>query len=155
MTAIATPIEVLVFWREAGAQKWFEGDAGFDADIRARLAALPAGRRRIITSHDAFGYFGAEYGLAFIAPEGISTDSEPSAQDVARIIRQIRADKIPAVFLENIADHRLIDQIAHETGAKAGGTLYSDALSPPGGPAATYLDMMRHNADALLAALGP
>jgi zinc/manganese transport system substrate-binding protein len=139
----------------ANAARYTAELQALDTDIRARLAALPAGRRRIITSHDAFGYFGAEYGLAFIAPEGISTDSEPSAQDVARIIRQIRADQIPAVFLENIADHRLIDQIAHETGAKAGGTLYSDALSPPDGPAATYLAMMRHNANALLAALAP
>ena len=83
--------------------------------------------------------------MAFIAPEGVSTEAEPSAKDVARIITQIKKQKIPAVFLENINDPRLMDQIARETGAAIGGTLYSDALSEPGGPAATYIDMMRHN----------
>ena len=86
-------------------------------------------------------------------PEGVSTESEASAQDVAKIIRQIKAEKIPAVFLENVTDHRLLDQIARETGAKIGGTLYSDALSGPDGPAPTYLDMFRHNVGALTAAL--
>ena len=100
-----------------------------------------------------FGYFGAAYGLKFIAPEGVSTESEASAKDVAKIIRQIRAENIPAVFMENITDHRLLDQIASETGAKIGGTLYTDALSPPDGPAATYLDMFRHNIGALTPAL--
>ncbi len=118
----------------------------------ARLA-LPEARRKIITSHDAFNYFGKAYGLEIIAPEGVSTESEASAQDVAKIIRQIKADKIPAVFVENIADRRLLDQIARETGAKIGGTLYSDALSGPDGPAPTYLDMFRHNVGALTAAL--
>ena len=83
--------------------------------------------------------------MAFIAPEGVSTEAEPSAKDVARIITQIKKQKISAVFLENISDPRLMDQIAHETGATIGGTLYSDALSEPGGPAATYIEMMRHN----------
>ncbi len=121
--------------------------------MRAALAALPEARRKIITSHDAFGYFGAAYGLEIIAPEGVSTESEASAQDVAKIIRQIKAEKIPAVFIENITDHRLLDQIARETGAKIGGTLYSDALSGPDGPAPTYLDMFRHNVGTLTAAL--
>jgi zinc/manganese transport system substrate-binding protein len=114
---------------------------------------LPSERRRIITSHDAFGYFGAAYGLEIIAPEGVSTESEASAQDVAKIIRQIKAEQIPAVFIENITDHRLIDQIARETGAKVGGTLYSDALSGADGPAPTYLDMFRHNSETLSQAL--
>jgi zinc/manganese transport system substrate-binding protein len=83
----------------------------------------------------------------------VSTESEASAQDVAKIIRQIRQEKIPAVFLENVTDHRLLDQIARETGAKIGGTLYSDALSGPDGPAPTYLDMFRHNVGTLTAAL--
>ena len=117
--------------------------------MKEALAKLPEERRRIITSHDAFGYFGAAYGLEIIAPEGVSTESEASAQDVAKIIRQIKAEKIPAVFIENITDHRLLDQIARETGAKIGGTLYSDALSGPDGPAPTYLDMFRHNVGAL------
>ena len=114
---------------------------------------MPKDRRKIITSHDAFGYFGAAYGLEVIAPEGVSTESEASAQDVAKIIRQIKAEHIPAVFMENVSDHRLLDQIARETGAKIGGELYTDALSPPDGPAPSYLDMFRHNVGELTAAL--
>ena len=138
---------------EANATKYLDAIAKEDTVVRAALAALPEARRKIITSHDAFGYFGAAYGLEIIAPEGVSTESEASAQDVAKIIRQIKAEKIPAVFLENVTDHRLLDQIARETGVKIGGTLYSDALSGPGGPAATYLDMFRHNVETLTAAL--
>lgn len=117
-----------------------------DDEIKAAIATIPANRRKIITTHNAFGYFGDAYGLEFIAPEGLSTEAEPSARDVAKIIAQIRAQKIPAVFLENISDPRLMQQIAAETGARIGGTLYSDSLSPPSGPAATYIAMMRHNA---------
>jgi zinc/manganese transport system substrate-binding protein len=121
--------------------------------VKAAIDSIPADRRKIITTHDAFGYFGAAYGIAFIAPEGVSTEVEPSAKDVARIITQIKKQKIPAVFLENISDPRLMDQIARETGAIIGGTLYSDALSEPGGPAATYIDMMRHNVHEFTKAL--
>jgi len=121
--------------------------------VKAALAALPQDRRKIITSHGAFGYFGAAYGLEIIAPEGVSTESEASARDVAKIIRQIKAEHIPAVFMENITDHRLLDQIASETGAKIGGELYTDALSPADGPAPSYLDMFRHNIETLTAAL--
>jgi zinc/manganese transport system substrate-binding protein len=121
--------------------------------VRDSIAKLPPARRKIITTPDAFGYFGATYGMEFIAPEGVSTDSEASARDVAKIIRQIKAEKVPAVFLENVTDHRLLDQIARETGAKLGGTLYSDALSDPNGPAGTYLDMFRHNIRTLASAL--
>jgi zinc/manganese transport system substrate-binding protein len=138
---------------DANAAKYLGEIMQEDDAVRAALAALPQDRRKIITSHDAFGYFGAAYGLEIIAPEGVSTESEASAQDVAKIIRQIKAEKIPAVFIENITDHRLLDQIARETGAKIGGTLYSDALSGPDGPASTYLDMFRHNIGALTAAL--
>jgi zinc/manganese transport system substrate-binding protein len=92
-----------------------------------------------------FGYFGDAYGMTFIAPEGVSTDAEPSAKEIAKIIGQIRRQKIPAVFMENITDPRLIREIARETAAKIGGTLYSDALSGPSGPAGSYIDMMRHN----------
>jgi zinc/manganese transport system substrate-binding protein len=138
---------------EANAAKYLDAIAKEDQAVRAALAVLPEARRKIITSHDAFGYFGAAYGLEIIAPEGVSTESEASAQDVAKIIRQIRAEKIPAVFIENITDRRLLDQIARESGAKIGGTLYSDALSGPDGPAPTYLDMFRHNISTLTAAL--
>jgi zinc/manganese transport system substrate-binding protein len=124
-----------------------------DTEIRAAVAALPEDRRTVVTSHDAFGYFAADYGLTFVAPQGVSTEAEASAQNVAALITQIRDAGIAAVFVENIADRRLLDQIATETGAKIGGTLYSDALSGPEGPAATYLAMMRHNLSQLTAAL--
>jgi zinc/manganese transport system substrate-binding protein len=124
-----------------------------EAEVKAAVARIPADRRRIITSHDAFGYFGRAYGITFISPQGVSTETEASAKDVARIIRQIRADKIPAVFLENVSDPRLMDRIAKETGARIGGRLYSDALSTQDGPAGTYIDMMRSNIRELGAAL--
>src|ERR1043166_5549472 len=139
---------------EANAQAYLAKLDDLDQEVRAAIASIPAERRKIITTHDAFGYFGAAYGVSFIAPAGLSTESEPSAKDVARIIRQIRKQKIPAVFLENVSDPRLIEQIARETGAAIGGKLYSDALSEPNGPAATYIDMMRHNVRALAKALG-
>jgi zinc/manganese transport system substrate-binding protein len=138
---------------EANANAYLDAIAKEETDVKAALATLPKDRRKIITSHDAFGYFGAAYGLEIIAPEGVSTESEASAKDVAKIIRQIRQEKIPAVFMENITDHRLLDQIAAETGAKIGGELYTDALSPADGPAPTYLDMFRHNIGTLTAAL--
>ena len=114
-------------------------------EVRAAIEKIPADRRKIITTHDAFGYFGDAYGMTFIAPEGVSTDAEPSAKEMAKIIGQIKRQKIPAVFMENITDARLIQEIARETDAKIGGTLYSDALSGPSGPAGSYIDMMRHN----------
>jgi zinc/manganese transport system substrate-binding protein len=116
-----------------------------EEEVRAAIEKIPADRRKIITTHDAFGYFGDAYGMTFIAPEGVSTDAEPSAKEMAKIIVQIKRQKIPAVFMENITDPRLIREIARETAAKIGGTLYSDALSGPSGPAANYIDMMRHN----------
>ena len=124
-----------------------------DAEIREIVAALSADRRIVVTSHDAFQYFGRGYGLTFIAPQGLSTESEASAQDVARLIEQMRELGIRAVFIENIGDPRLLRRIADETGAVIGGTLYPDALSGPDGPASTYLDMMRHNATTLAQAL--
>jgi len=124
-----------------------------EAEVKAAVAAIPADRRKIITTHDAFGYFGAAYGVSFIAPQGVSTEAEVSAKDVARIITQIRKQKIPAVFLENVTDKRLLERIGAEGGAKIGGTLYSDALTDEKGPAPTYIDMMRHNVKQLSAAL--
>jgi zinc/manganese transport system substrate-binding protein len=124
-----------------------------EKEVTAEIAKIPPGRRQIITTHDAFGYFGTAYGFRFIAPEGVSTETEASARDVAKIIRQIKAQKIPAVFLENVTDPRLARNIAAESGATIGGTLYSDALSPPNGPASTYIDMMRTNVRELSAAL--
>ena len=124
-----------------------------DSEIRRIVAGLPAASRTVVTSHDAFQYFGRDYGLTFVAPQGLSTESEASAKDVARLIRQIRDDGIRAVFIENIGDPRLLKRIADETGAAVGGTLYPGALSGPDGPAPTYLDMMRHNAMTLARAL--
>ena len=127
--------------------------SALDAEIKADMAKLPKDSRTVVTSHDAFQYFGNAYGLTFLAPQGLSTESEASAQDVANLIRQIRKEKIKAVFVENLSDSRLIERIAEETGAKVGGTLYPGALSAAGGPAPTYLDMMRENARVIRRAL--
>ena len=124
-----------------------------ETEVKAAIEQIPPDRRRIITTHDAFGYFAAAYGVAFIAPQGVSTEAEVSAQDVARIITQVRKQKIPAVFLENVSDERLLRRIAAESGARIGGTLYSDALTDANGPAPTYLDLMRHNVKQLAGAL--
>ena len=124
------------------------------SDVDAMMAALPADKRTVVTPHDAFGYFAEAYNLTFEAPQGMSTESEVSAADVAALITQIRRESISAVFIESITDNRMMEQIANETGATIGGTLYSDALSGETGPASTYLDMMRHNATTLSEALG-
>ncbi|WGJ90516.1 metal ABC transporter substrate-binding protein [Achromobacter mucicolens] len=126
-----------------------------DASVRKSFDAIGADRRKVVTSHDAFGYFGDAYGVTFIPAMGVSTDAEPSAREVAGIIEQVRRDKVPAVFVENISSPKLVQQIARETGAKVGGTLYSDALSKPGQPGATYLEMFEWNARQLAAALQP
>lgn len=138
---------------EANASVYITRLDALDIEIRLALGRIPEERRKVITTHDAFGYFEQAYGLAFIAPQGVSTEAEISAKDIARIITQIRKLKIPAVFLENVADPRLMQRISAESGAKIGGTLYSDALSDDKGPAATYLDMMRHNLRQFGAAL--
>ena len=116
-----------------------------EKEVKEAIAKIHPDKRRVITTHDAFGYFAAAYGMQFIAPQGVSTESEASARDVAKIISQIRKQKIPAVFVENISDDRLMQRIAAETGARIGGKLYSDALSDEKGPASTYIDMMRNN----------
>lgn len=126
-----------------------------DQRVRQAFAALPAERRRVVTSHDAFGYFGQAYGITFISTMGISTEAEPSARDVARIVDEVKREKVPAVFLENVSNPRLGQQIARETGAKLGGTLYSDALAKPGLSASTYLGMFEWNLAEFMAALKP
>jgi zinc/manganese transport system substrate-binding protein len=130
---------------EANAAAYVAKLDALEAEVKTTVATIPAERRKIITTHDSFGYFAAAYGVTFIAPQGVSTEAEVSARDLAKIIRQAKTQKIPAVFMENVTDPRLMQRIAEETGAKVGGRLYSDALSAPNGPAATYLDMMRHN----------
>jgi len=140
---------------KANAAAYGDKLEALDGEIRAAVAEIPEDNRVVITSHDAFGYFEHEYGLKFLAPEGVSTESEASAADVAALIRQVREDKASAIFVENITNPRLIEQIAGETGVKVGGALYSDALSDASGPAATYIDMMKHNVNTIKgAALG-
>ena len=124
-----------------------------EREVREVIAKIPADRRRVITSHNAFGYFQNAYGVNFIAPQGVSTEAEASAKDVAAIIAQIKKQKAAAVFLENVTDPRLVEQIARETGAKVGGTLYSDALTDDKGDATTYIDLIRHNLRQLASAL--
>ena len=146
---------------DAAAKKIFEANAAtylakldaLDAEIKAAIETIPPPRRKVISAHSAFGYFGDAYGIEFIAPEGLSTEAEPSAGGVAKLIDQIRREKIPAVFMENIADPRLLQRIAEDTGVRIGGKLYSDALSPPDGPAASYIAMMRSNVRELTHAL--
>jgi zinc/manganese transport system substrate-binding protein len=124
-----------------------------ETEVKAAIASIPPKNRKIITTHDAFGYFARAYGMTFIAPQGVSTETEPSAKDVAKIIRQVKAQHVPAVFLENISDDRLMQQIARETGAKTGEKLYSDALSKAGAGADTYIGMMHNNIAAFTKAL--
>ena len=138
---------------EANATAYLGKLDALEQEVQAAVAAIPAGRRKVISTHDAFGYFQQAYGVEFIAPQGVSTDSEASARDVARIITQVKKQKIPAVFLENITDARLMERIAHESGARIGGKLYSDALTEERGEAPTYIELMRHNVKTLSAAL--
>ena len=125
-----------------------------DREVRSEIEKIPPERRKVISTHDAFGYFAKEYGVDFLAPSGVSTEAEPSARDIAVIIAQIKRDKIPAVFLENMSDDRLMRRISEETGARLGGTLYSDSLTDEKGAAPTYIAMVRHNIKALTSALG-
>lgn len=124
-----------------------------DAEIKATWAAIPAAQRKLITSHDAFGYYARAYGVKFLAPQGVSTDSEASAKGVAQLVRQIKKEKIKALFVESISDPRLIEQIGRETGVKPAGELFSDALSDASGPAGTYVAMMRTNTQAMAQAI--
>ena len=149
--ASADPANAETF--KANASRYLTELDGLDREVRAAVAQLPEGRRKVISTHGAFGYFAAAYGVAFIAPVGVSTESEASARDVAAIITQIKAAKIPAVFMENISDPRLIRRISAETGAKVGGTLYSDSLTGEKGDSPTYIAMVRHNIKALTSAL--
>ena len=137
----------------ANAEAYSAQISALDTEVKAQLAAVPESQRKVITTHDAFGYFAEAYGVKFLAPEGISTESEASATDVARLIDQVKAEGVKALFIENMSDPRLVQQIAGETSAKLGGALYADALSEPDEGAATYLDMFRHNVALLVPAL--
>ncbi|MBK1613853.1 metal ABC transporter substrate-binding protein [Rubrivivax gelatinosus] len=124
-----------------------------DLRLRRLVDSVPQAQRRVISSHDAFGYLGAAYGIEFLAPQGWTTHSEPSAAAVGRLVRQIRQQQVKALFVENISDPRLVERIARETGARVGGTLYSDALSAPGGPAASFLALYDYNVRTLVAGM--
>ena len=140
------------FFRQ-NAQAYLARLDALDGEVRQAVDQIPESRRKVISTHDAFGYFAARYGIAFIAPIGVSTEAEPSARDIAKIIAQVKAERIPAVFLERIGDPRLMRRISAETGARIGGTLYSDSLSDEKGEAPTYIDMVRHNIRTLTSAL--
>ena len=137
----------------ANAEKYKQAIATLDGELKTAFNAIAKDKRKVVTTHDAFGYFSRAYGIAFISPVGINTDAEALAADIGRIIKQIRREKIPAVFMENISDPRLLERIRQESGARIGGILYSDSLSKADGPAPTYLEMMRHNAKTLASAL--
>jgi zinc/manganese transport system substrate-binding protein len=130
---------------DTNAQSYLAKLGILEREVKDAIAQIPVDRRKIITTHNAFGYFGDAYGMEFIAQEGLSAESEPSARDLANIITQIRTQKVPAVFLENVTDPRLMQRIAEDTGAKIGGKLYSDALSEASGSAGSYIALMRNN----------
>jgi|SRR5882672_2483827 zinc/manganese transport system substrate-binding protein len=140
------------YYRER-AQSYDTRLARLDQWVKAEIAKVPAPQRKAITSHDAFHYFASAYGVQLSSPRGYSTESEPSARDVAALIREMRQQKIKALFVESMTNPNLVDQIARESGGVVGPRLYSDALSAPGGPAATYAAMMRHNVTALVAGM--
>ena len=140
---------------EANAARYNAELAALDQYIRDEVAEIPPADRAVVVSHNAFRYFEDAYGITFLSPQGVSTEAEASAADVAGLIHDIREHHAGAIFAENISDTRLLERVASETGLKIAGSLYSDALSPPDGPAPTYLQMMRHNADLILSALRP
>lgn len=136
--------------RAAALDKEF---ADLDVWVKGEIGKVPQAKRRVITTHDAFGYFGRAYGVKFLAPIGISTEAEPTAAGIAKLSRQAKAEHIKALFIENLSDPRLIQTLAHDIGADVGGELFSDSLSPADGPAATYQDMFRHNVPAMVEAM--
>ncbi len=138
---------------EVNAAQFTSALDALERDIKAAFAPIPRGQRKVITSHDAFTYYGAAYDVSFLAAQGVGNEAQPSAKRLAELIRQIKREQVGAVFLENMSDRRVIDQVVRETGARIGGTLYSDALSDPGGPAPTYIAMMRHNTNLIAGSL--
>lgn len=137
----------------ANASAYAEELKNFDSWAKEQFATIPVAKRKVITSHDAFGYFAAHYQISFLAPEGVSSDAEPSAKHVAELIRQMKREKIRAVFVENMSSPKLMAQLSKDAGATVGATLYSDALSGPSEPGSSYLKMMRHNVTQLLAGM--
>ena len=138
---------------QANSEAYIKELQALDAWAKEQFAAIPAAKRKVITSHDAFGYFGAHYQVGFLAPQGLSTEAEPSAKEVAQLIRQIQREKIKAVFVENMSNPKLLSQLSKDAGVTVGPELYVDALSAPGGPADTYLRLMRHNVTQLVSGM--
>ena len=138
---------------QANAAAYVRELEALDAETQAQFADIPAGKRKVITSHNAFGYFGAQYQIGFLAPQGVSTAAEPSARQVGLLVRQIQREKIRAVFFENTGSPRLLAQLGRDAGVTAGPALFVDALSAPDGPAGTYLTLIRHNARQLAAGM--
>ena len=138
---------------EANASAYKAQLAALNQWVKKEFSVIPKQKRRMITSHDAFGYLGAAYGVIILSPMGVSTESEPSAGGVAKLIEQIRKEKITAVFIENVSDPRLGEQISKESGVKLGGELYSDALSKPEESAPTYIDMFKNNVPKMVEAM--
>ena len=138
---------------QANSEAYAKELQALDADAKTQIAEIPQPKRKVITSHDAFGYFGAHYGIQFLAPQGMSTEVEPSARDVAQLIRQIKKEQIKAVFVENMSNPKLLAQLGKDAGVTAGATLYVDALSKSAGPADNYLKLMHHNVTQLVAGM--
>ena len=151
--AAADPANAAAY--RANAAKFVADIERMDAWIEAQYAAIPAPLRRIVTTHDAFGYYGDRFGIVFLAAEGLATDSEPSAKSIAALVAQIKREKVRTVFLENMTDPRISKMLARETGASLSGPLFSDSLSKPGGPAADYLSMLKHNTTLMARAMRP
>jgi zinc/manganese transport system substrate-binding protein len=149
--AAADPADAKAF--EANAKAYTAKLDALNAYAHSKLDAIPESERKILTSHDAFGYLGREYKVEFLSPLGLSTETEASASDVAKLIDQIKAEHIKTYFFENSNDPRLVKQIAKATGAKSGGELYVEALSKKNEPAPTYEKMFRYNIDQLAAAM--
>ena len=138
---------------QANAEAYVKELQALDSWAKAQIATIAADKRKVITSHDAFGYFAAQYGVKFLAPQGVNTETEPSAKQVAQLIKQIQREKIRAVFVENMSSPKLIAQLSKDAGATLGASLYADALSSPDQPGATYLQMVRHNVAQLVAGM--
>lgn len=138
---------------KANADKLIAEIAALDQRLKADFGAIPQEKRRVLTSHDAFHYFGRAYGIEFVSVQGVSTEAEPTADDLVKVVRQARDGHLSAIFLENMSDPRLAETVAQESGVRIGGELYADALSDSSGPAPDYLSLVRYNAKQLLAAM--
>jgi zinc/manganese transport system substrate-binding protein len=138
---------------EQNAQKYIVRLSDLNSWVKNEINKVPSGKRKVITSHDSFRYFAEAYDIEFFAPQGISSDSQPSAGDMAKLEDQMLRKEIKAVFFENMTDQRLTRQLEKDVGAKIGGVLYSDALSEPTGPAGTYFDMFKNNVPKLVTAM--